>query len=451
MSKTIAAVSTSMMPGGIGIVRISGDSAREVADRVFKTKGKTVAEMAGYTAAFGKVYQGETVLDEAVALVFAAPHSYTGEDVVELSCHGGEYVLRSVLRAVLDAGASPAQAGEFTRRAFENGKLSLTQAEAVMDIIGASGAGALACANNAKSGAIFEAVSSIREKLVYSAALIAAYTDFPEEGQEEMDNVGFLLNLETANEELETLIKGFDSGSVIKNGINCVITGKPNVGKSTLMNLLARRERSIVTDIAGTTRDVVEETVELGAVRLRLADTAGLRSGGDAVEQIGIDMARKRAETAQLVLAVFDATTPLTQTDIELLQSLQGKPHVIILNKADIAEPDLEPLMQYGKPVVISAKQGTGASELQDAILKQINAQQIDPNGVLLANERQLAAAKRAWSALSQTLADIKAGMPYDAVSVLLDDAICALLELTGERVSEAVVDEVFSKFCVGK
>lgn len=439
------------MPGGIGTIRISGDDAREIADRVFRTKGKKVADMAGYTAAFGKIYNKGELIDEAVALVFAAPHSYTGEDVVELSCHGGEYVLKAVLRAVFAAGAEPAAPGEFTRRAFENGKLSLTQAEAVMDIISASGAGALACANNAKGGAVYKAVSAIREKLVYCAALIAAYTDFPEEGEEEMDKVGFLSQLESAKEDLSKLIEGFDSGAVIKNGVNCVILGKPNVGKSTLMNMLARRERSIVTDIAGTTRDVVEETVEIGAIRLNLADTAGLRESDNEVEKIGIDMAKSRAENAQLILAVFEAQNPIDQDDIELLQSIKDKPHVIIINKADISEPDLSPFEPFGKPVVISAKEKSGESELRDEILKQVNASQIDPNGVLLANERQLTAAKRAYDALSQTTDDLKAGMPYDAVGVLLDDSISALLELTGERVSEAVVDEVFSKFCVGK
>ncbi len=451
MAKTIAAISTSMMPGGIGTIRISGDEARGVADKVFKTKGKTVATMPGYTAAFGKVYNGDSFIDEAVALVFAAPHSYTGEDVVEISCHGGEYVLKKVLRAVLDNGASPASAGEFTRRAFENGKMSLTQAEAVMDIIGATGEGALACANNAKQGGIFKKVTSIREKLIYSAALIAAYTDFPEEGQEEMDNVGFIDNLTSAKASLSDLVAGFDSGAILKNGVNCVIVGKPNVGKSTLMNLLAGVERSIVTDIAGTTRDIVEETVEVGPIRLNLADTAGIREGGDTVEQIGIDRAKKRAENAQLVLAVFDATTKVTDSEIALLEELSNKPKVIIMNKSDMATPDLSPLMKFGNPVVVSAKNSTGIEKLKDEILKQINFANIDPNGVILANERQLDAAKRALDALSQTLNDLEMGMPYDAVGVLLDDTISALLELTGERVSEAVVDEVFSKFCVGK
>ncbi|MBQ2676295.1 MAG: tRNA uridine-5-carboxymethylaminomethyl(34) synthesis GTPase MnmE [Clostridia bacterium] len=442
------------MQGSIGVIRISGDEAISVANKVFRCakEGVSLENMAGYTAAYGYMFNEKGHIDDGVALVFRAPHSYTGEDVVELSCHGGPVVLKQLLRAVLDAGAVSAGPGEFTKRAFLNGKLSLTQAEAVMDVISAQSTAALQTANGIKNGSVYKKITALKDILVFCAASVAAYVDFPEEGTEYMDTTGWLDKLKQVEKELGELIRSFDSGALIKNGIDCVIAGKPNVGKSTLMNLLAQSERSIVTDIAGTTRDIVEETVELDGVLLRLSDTAGIHSGSDEVEKIGIEKAKQRMKNAQLVLAVFDAGRPLCQEDMSILESIKDQPTVLIVNKTDLGiAADLSVLQSYGKAVCISAAKGQGVDELKAAIMQACGANTLTPGQPVLANERQLEAAKRALSAVQSAVFDAKCGQTFDLIGVVLEDAISALLELNGESVGETVVSEIFSKFCVGK
>ena len=454
LAKTIAAFATNVKGGALGIIRISGENAVAVGDSVFRcaANGKSLANMKGYTAAYGHVFDKSGDIDDGVATVFRAPHSYTGEDAVEFSLHGGEQVMRQTLRAIFAAGAVQAQPGEFTKRAFLNGKMSLMQAEAVMDVIGASSSAALKAANAVKEGAAFQKIQDMKETLTYCAAQAAAYVDFPEEGLQEMDETGFLNKLNAVKTQLAALIAGYDNGAVIKSGIECVIVGKPNVGKSTLMNLLAGKERSIVTNIAGTTRDIVEETVEVGGILLRLSDTAGLREGGDLVESIGMERAKEKMKNAQLILAVFDAGEQPDDADISLLDTVPDTPKIIILNKTDLGcKVDASPFEKYGTVIKMSAATGEGAKDLQQAISKTAGLWKLDPDAVGIANERQLVAAKAALCALEDAIDAYTAGQMLDAVGILLDESIASLLELTGERVSDAVVDQVFANFCVGK
>ena len=336
-NKTIAAISTAQGEGGIGVIRISGDEAQNIADRVFKNiNGKRLCDMKGYTAAFGNVYQDGEKLDEAVALVFREPNSYTGENVVELSCHGGIYITKQVLRAVIEAGAVPAQAGEFTKRAFLNGKIDLTEAESVMDIISAKSKSAARAAMCVKEGALRKKINSVKDELLTLAAHLSAWADYPEEDIAEVDDGMILAVCDKAESELENLLGTYDSGQAVKQGIDTVIAGRPNVGKSTLMNLLSGYEKSIVTDIPGTTRDIVENIVVAGNVILRLSDTAGLRNTEDRVERIGVDRARNRLEQCGLLLAVFDYSRELTKDDLDLLEASVNVPSIAVINKKEL-------------------------------------------------------------------------------------------------------------------
>lgn len=453
--KTIAAISTGQSPGGIGIIRISGGEARAVADRVFTAKsGKTVAEARGYTALYGHVHdETGNVLDEAIALVFASPASFTGEDVVELSCHGGLVILKNVLRAVLAAGAKAAGPGEFTKRAFLNGKLGLTEAESVMQLIGASGNQAVRVALAGHDGALEKRITAIRQKLITAAAHLSAWADYPEDDIPDLDPLVLQGNLEEAKAALQKMISQFDAGKAIREGVDTVIAGRPNVGKSTLMNLLSGCERSIVTQYAGTTRDIVEETVLLGDVTLRLADTAGIRITDDPVEQIGVTKAKSRVESAQLVLAVFDSSCPLTEEDHELMAAAQNVPSVAIVNKSDLeAATDLDVIRDnFSHVVYLSAKDGHGLEELEAAVADVLHTASIDPSEGILFTERQHDVSQRALAGVEEALFALMGGMTLDAVTVSLEGAISELLELTGERATEAVVDSVFAQFCVGK
>lgn len=454
MPKTVAAICTPLKNSAIGVIRISGDDALSIAERVFRPADsrKCATAMAGYTAAYGQVFDANGSFDDGILTVFRAPHSYTGENVAELSLHGGEAVLKRAMRAILDCGASPAGAGEFTKRAFFNGKMSLTQAEAVMDVISAENNDALQCALNVKNGKIFERVHEISDELSYLAASAAQYIDFPEEGVQDYDFGELHAGILAAAEKLDALIAGFDEGKKIKSGIDCVIVGKPNVGKSTLMNLLTKSDRSIVTSVAGTTRDIIEETVELDGVALRLSDTAGIRESSDEVESIGIERTRQRMAAAQLILAVFSADEPLSENDFSLLEAIQPLPHVIILNKTDLNAGAVSLILErYGKPIPMSAKTGEGFDELKAAILSAVGRHRISADSVYLANERQLETARRARACLGDALGALELGITVDAVGVSLESAIGALLSLTGERASEAVISQVFEKFCVGK
>ena len=455
---TIAAISTGLTPSGVGMIRISGPDAISVAGMVFRpVNGIPLERRKGYTAAFGHIHDGPETIDEGVAVVYRAPRSYTGEDVVELSCHGGVYLMERTLRAVLDHGALPAGAGEFTKRAFLNGKLSLDQAESVIGLIEAGSQGAARAALAGKEGALYREILAVQQELVAEAAHLAAWVDYPEEDVEELSPASLEKGLEHSRQRLERLYNGYDCGKMIRNGINTAIVGKPNVGKSTLMNLLSRYERSIVTDIPGTTRDIVEESVRVGGYLLRLADTAGLRQTEDRVESIGVEWSRRRMESSDLVLAVFDLSHPMEAEDFSLLRSMEGRAVIAVLNKNDAAAPEDCRAWEgeVGKVipnvVVMSARSGGGLEKLEEMIPDVLGLNRIDDSAAMLANERQRDCVRRSLDALGEAVQAVRAGVTYDAVSVCLEDAVSPLMELTGERVSDVVIEQVFERFCVGK
>ena len=451
---TISAIATPQGEGGIGVIRISGSNAAAIADRVFQNiNHRKLSDMKGYTAAFGKIIAGGEELDEAVALVFRAPHSYTGEDVVELSCHGGVFITQQVLRAVLAAGASPAEAGEFTKRAFLNGKMDLTEAEAVIDIISAKSRSAARTALFVKDGALSRRITKVKDALLSLAAHLSAWADYPEEDIAEVTDDMILNTCAAAISDLEGLLSTYDSGQAVKQGIDTVIAGRPNVGKSTLMNLLSGCEKSIVTEIPGTTRDVVEDTVVAGDVILRLSDTAGLRDTDDKVEQIGVDRAKKRLEQCGLLLAVFDNSRPLEAFDYHLLEAAQSVPSIAIINKTDLqSQLDVNKISdKITKIVYISAVTGDGRDELIQAISDLAGTSELNPSEGILSNERQRANVAAALTSVKEAKAAIEMGLTYDAITVTLEDAISELLEMTGERTSDEVIDRVFHNFCVGK
>lgn len=451
---TIAAISTGMAPGGIGIVRISGENAIKIADSIFRSvSGKRIADISGYSALYGRAVDGEDVLDTAVALLFRAPKSYTGEDVVEISCHGGLYITKRVLRAALSAGAVPAEPGEFTKRAFLNGKMDLTGAESVMNLISAQGEEAEKIALGILEGGLFKEIKKISDKLLYDMALLSAWVDYPYEEIEELSSENLGGDIRNAIENLKKLINNYDAGKIIIEGVDTAIVGKPNVGKSTLMNLLSGTDRSIVTEIEGTTRDVVEDTVTLGGIVLHLSDTAGVRETDDAVESIGVERAVKRLRNAQLVLAVFDASRPLSDDDRRLISLCKNKNAIGIINKTDLVQNYLTDELNenFRKLVFISAKTGEGKDDLQKAVEEILGTKNFDTGAATLINERQLECCKNALKALNEAEEALNIGLTMDAVTVCLDSAVEALLVLTGEKATESVVNEIFAHFCVGK
>ena len=461
MNDTIAAISTPTAPAGLGVIRLSGSDALTVAARVFKpvSDARTPDRLAGYTAAYGHVADSDGVIDECVLLAFRAPHSYTGEDVAEISCHGGMYVLQRTLRACFAAGARPAGAGEFTRRAFLNGKMDLTQAEGVMELIAANGRLAARTALAAREGATYRRLQAVKADLLAVAAQMGAYVDYPDDDIPALEPAALAATMESARAAIGALLATFDAGKVLREGVDTAIVGCPNVGKSTLMNCLAGCERSIVTAVAGTTRDVVEDTVRLGDVVLHLADTAGIRATDDLVESVGVEKARARLAQAALVLAVFDGSRPLTAEDEALISLCAGAPAIAVINKADLPQQaDLDFIdfisrlaRDFFAVVSLSAKEGTGIDALTSAVAHITGIENLDASEPVLATERQRDCATRCLAALDEAAASLDAGMTLDAVGVNLDDAIAAILELTGERATEAVVDEVFARFCVGK
>ncbi len=453
---TIAAIATAQAAAGLGTVRISGENALTIGDSVFSAlSGKKLSSLSGYSALYGKVYQGETPVDDAIALVFKAPKSYTGEDVVELSCHGGLYIMQKVLRAVLEAGAVPAEPGEFTKRAFLNGKMELNEAEAVMSLISASGEEARAATLNALDGALSREIFNCRETLARTAAFMAAWVDYPDDEIDELSDEQMTETLTDVKNKLRKLLSGFDAGKAILNGVDTAIVGRPNVGKSTLLNALSGSERAIVTSVAGTTRDVLEETVRVGNVTLRLADTAGIRENtDDEIEKIGVSKARERFNTASLVLMVLDGQSDLSDDDKALLKMCETKNCVVIVNKTDadkhLRAEELQPLTDK-KIVEISAKEGVGLNALANAIENVIGTAGFDPSAPLTTTERQHVCVKKAVDSIEEALNAINMGITADAVNVCIDCAVENLSVLTGEKATQTVVDEVFKNFCVGK
>ena len=451
---TIAAVSTPNAMGGIAVIRISGENALSIAEKVFSPYGdKKVSDMAGYTCAYGIAHDGEERLDDCILTVFRAPHSYTGEDIAEISCHGGLYVSRKVLRAVLKNGAVNAEGGEFTKRAYLNGKLDLTQAEAVMDIISAKGERELRMAENLREGAAFKKADVCSKKLLKILGDLAAWADYPEEDIPEVRPENIKSELTEVRDELRSLIRNYDSGRILREGVATAIIGRPNVGKSTLFNCLSGCERSIVTEIAGTTRDIIEETVRVGDITLRLSDTAGIHDTDDVIEGIGVEMAEKMIESSELIIAVFDGSCPLTEDDVQLINKINADKAIAVINKNDVEQLiDTSLLTNKIKHIVyLSAKENTGVDDLHRHIEEIFRLNEADFDTATAANERQKKCIDNALEGIESAISSLEIGEMLDAVNVLIDDAEQSLLQLTGQKITEAVVDEVFSRFCVGK
>ena len=457
MEDTIAAIATAMAPSGIGIVRISGPEAVAVADRLYrgKKKEKKLADMKSHTIHYGWIVEKEQVLDEVLVMLMRGPHSYTGEDTVEIDCHGGVLAVKRVLEAVLHAGARIGGPGEFTKRAFLNGRIDLSQAEAVMDVISAKSEYALQSSVSQLQGSVRRAVKEIREKLLYEIAFIESALDDPEH----ISLDGYPEKLEGIVQEekrqIEKLLKSADDGKMLQEGIKTVILGKPNAGKSSLLNLLVGEEKAIVTDIAGTTRDVLEEQISLGGISLRMLDTAGIRSTADKVEQIGVERAKEHAKNADLILYVVDASVPLDENDGQIMELLKDRKTILLLNKSDletvISKEELT--ARIDAPVLnISAREETGLAELEALIKEMFFQGEISFNDeVYITNMRQKRALEEALESLKLVENSIAMGMPEDFFSIDLMNAYERLGSIIGEAVGEDLVNEIFSKFCTGK
>ena len=439
------------------MVRVSGPEAFAIAARVFTpaNPARRLEQAKGYTAMLGRSYLKGKPLDETVALCFRAPRSYTGEDVVELSVHGGTVMANALLEALYDAGARPAGPGEFTRRALQNGRLSLTQAEAVMEIISANGRQGAALAQAALGGALAKRIGAIQTALQSLNAHLTAWVDYPEEDVPELTPAHLTETLTAQKTQLDDLINGYGAGAVLRHGVDCVLLGRPNVGKSTLLNLLAGFERAIVTPVAGTTRDIVEQAVQLGEIRLNLFDTAGVHEAADEIEAEGIRRSWRKLEEAGLVLAVFDASAPLTAQDMAIAEKCQGRPALAILNKNDLTDSTENAAAQlapyYKKVVSLCAKDAASLQMLSAAVAELLGTARLDENAAQLCSARQYAAAVRARDAVAEAIQSQREGFGLDAAAVCITDALQALCDLTGENAAESTIDEVFATFCVGK
>ncbi len=460
IDKTIAAISTAMSNSGIGIVRMSGSQAVEIADKVYVSKSnKKLSKQKTHTIHYGYIADEEEIIDEVLVMLMRGPHTYTGEDTVEINCHGGVFVMKRILEVLIKNGARPAEPGEFTKRAFLNGKMDLSQAEAVGDLIVAQNEYALQSSIEQLKGNVRNKITEIRSKIIYHTAFIETALDDPEHIS--VDGYGETLKLvvEELLLELCSLLNSCEDGRIIKEGLRTVILGKPNAGKSSLLNLLVKEDRAIVTDIAGTTRDTLEEHINLQGISLNIIDTAGIRETGDLVEQIGVDKAREQAELADLILYVIDASVPLDESDKEIFELIENKKTILLLNKTDlerlVSRNEVESNEKISKEVKIiefSAKEQSGLEELEETIKDMFFAGNLAFNDeIYITNVRHKTALKEAKEALEKVMESIDMGMPEDFYSIDLMDAYELLGSITGETIGEDLVNEIFSKFCMGK
>ena len=454
---TIAAIATAMSNSGIGIVRISGDEALDVADRIFRPKkgSRKVSDMETHTIHYGYVTDGDEVIDEVMLLIMKAPRSYTCEDTIEIDCHGGVLVMKKILETVLKYGARPAEPGEFTKRAFLNGRIDLSQAESVIDVINAQNELALKSSVSQLQGAVLEKIKAIRAVVLHEIAFIESALDDPEhvslEGYpEQLHEI-----MSDAHSKVKKLLDSSDNGKMLKEGINTAIVGKPNAGKSSLLNILVGEERAIVTEIAGTTRDILQEQIQIGGIGLNVIDTAGIRDTEDIVEKIGVNKSREYIEKADLIIYVVDSSTELDENDQEIIEAIQNKKAIVLLNKSDLdAKTDASILQtQLSKPILsISAKNNPGIHELETLIEEMFFSGKLSFNDeVYITNIRQKNALAEAQNSLKMVLQSIADGMPEDFFTIDMMNAYEALGTIIGESVGEDLVNEIFSKFCMGK
>ena len=453
---TIAAIATAMSNSGIGIVRISGSEALSIVDQIFVMKNKKrLSEMPTHTIHYGHIYDGKELIDEVMVLLMKGPKSYTKEDTIEIDCHGGVYVVKRVLETVLKYGARPAEPGEFTKRAFLNGRIDLSQAESVIDIIHSKNEFALKSSLRQLSGAVSEKIKEVRGEILHEIAFIESALDDPEHVS--IDGYGERLS-EIINEvisKIEVLLKNSENGKLLKEGITTVIVGKPNAGKSSLLNTLVGEERAIVTDIAGTTRDVLEEQINLNGIILNVIDTAGIRETEDVVEKIGVDRAKKYLNNADLVIYVVDTSTALDENDFEIMEMLKDRQTIILLNKSDLKPlTTSSDIVKYvdKKMIQISAKEQLGIDELENTIKEMFFQGEVSFNDeVYITNIRHKNSLQESLKSLHLVLKSIEDEMPEDFYSIDLMNAYEELGTIIGEAVEDDLVNEIFSKFCTGK
>lgn len=456
-SDTIAAIATALTNSGIGIIRVSGNEAFDIVDRIFrpKNKRKKLKEEKTYTVHYGHIQDGDEIIDEVLAIVMRGPHSYTVEDTVEIDCHGGVLVMKKILETVIKYGARMAEPGEFTKRAFLNGRIDLSQAEAVIDVINSKNNYALKSSVSQLSGSMSKKVKELREKLLFEIAFIESALDDPEHISLDGYPEKLKVTVNDMQEELNRAISTFDSGRVLSEGIRTVILGKPNAGKSSLMNVLVGEERAIVTDIAGTTRDTLEENIRLHGISLNIVDTAGIRETEDVVEKIGVDKARANADDADLLIYVVDGSCPLDENDYQIMNLIEGRKSIVLLNKTDL-EMVLTPeeiKEKTGKEVVaVSAKEQRGIDLLEEKIKELFLSGEIDFNDeVMITNVRHKTAMSEALKSLSLVKQSIEDQMPEDFYSIDLMNAYEQLGTIIGESLEDDLVNEIFNKFCMGK
>lgn len=453
---TIAAIATAMASAGIGIIRISGEEAVTIAERIFLMKnGKKLSEMPTHTIHYGHINDGDEVIDEVMVLLMRGPKSYTREDTIEIDCHGGIYVMKRILETVIKFGARPAEPGEFTKRAFLNGRIDLSQAESVIDVIQAKNEFALQSSMKQLSGSVSYAIKEIREKILHEIAFIESALDDPEHISLEGYPQSLMGVVEALTVKIEKLISTSDNGRILKEGINTVIIGKPNAGKSSLLNTLVGEERAIVTDIAGTTRDVLEEQINLNGIILNIIDTAGIRDTEDVVEKIGVDKAKKYLNEADLVIYVVDTSTVLDENDYEIMELMRDRQAIILLNKSDLkmltTADDIRNHVDK-KMVSISAKEQTGIEELETSIKDMFFRGEVSFNDeVYITNIRHKTSLQEALHSLHLVLQSVEDEMPEDFYSIDLMNAYAELGSIVGEEVGDDLVKEIFSKFCLGK
>lgn len=463
---TIAAVATAMGSSGIGIIRVSGEEAFSIAEKIFRRPREKSGTQPGEPVPqkirtdvrnvyYGHIYDGEELLDEVLLIVMKGPHSYTAEDTVEINCHGGVLVMKKILETVIKYGARPAEPGEFTKRAFLNGRIDLSQAEAVMDVINSENQYALKSSVGQLKGRLSEKIKEVREKIIFQLAHIESALDDPEHVSLEgyPKTLGEVLKPVIA--DIEKLLKSADNGRVMREGVKTVIVGKPNVGKSSLLNVLVGEERAIVTDIAGTTRDTLEEHIQMQGISLNVVDTAGIRDTGDRVEQIGVSRAKTAAEQADLIIYVVDASVPLDSNDRDIIEMIRGRKAVVLLNKTDLETVVTAEYMESitGYPVIqVSAKEETGIEELEDKVKSMFYDGEINFNEeIYITNIRHKTALTESLKSLMMVMESIESGMPEDFFSIDLMDAYAHLGSVIGEEVGEDLINEIFSKFCTGK
>ena len=456
MKSTFAAISTGLTNSGISIVRMSGENSVSIIDKVFKAKsGKLIKEEKSHTIHYGHIYDEDKIIDEVLVMYMKGPNSYTGEDTIEVNCHGGVLVTRKVLEILIKAGARAAEPGEFTKTAFLNGKIDLSQAEAVMDVINAKTEYALNTSIKQLNGNVYNKIKEIREKIIYEIAFIESALDDPEH----YSTLGYSEKLKPIINELivkiKDLLKSVNNGKILKEGINTVIVGKPNAGKSSLLNLLIGEEKAIVTDIAGTTRDVLEETIILNGIMLNIIDTAGIRNTQEVVEKIGVERAIDYANNADLILYVVDSSKELDESDDRIIDILKEKNVIILLNKADLETVVDENIITQKldkKVICISAKENKGIDELENEIRDMFLEGQIEFNDeVYITNARHVDELNQAYDSLNMVLSSIEEDMPEDFYSIDLMNCYEHLGNIIGESVEEDLVNEIFDKFCMGK